>query len=37
LKFKTNFKNCVLEAMKRRGWQYIENGDDWDIYWAEKE
>ena len=36
LKFKTFFKNCIHEALKRRGWKETE-GDDWDLFWAEKE
>ncbi|CAD8053008.1 unnamed protein product [Paramecium sonneborni] len=36
LKFKTSFRNCILEALKRRQWKEVE-GDDWDIMWAEKE
>ncbi|CAD8151553.1 unnamed protein product [Paramecium octaurelia] len=36
LKFKTSFRNCILEAFKRRLWKETE-GDDWDIMWAEKE
>lgn len=38
IRFKTNFKNCVLESMKRRGWRECENNEaEWDIQWAEKE
>ncbi|CAD8060978.1 unnamed protein product [Paramecium sonneborni] len=36
LKFKTSFRNCILEALKRRQWKEVE-GDDWDLMWAEKE
>ncbi|CAD8087466.1 unnamed protein product [Paramecium sonneborni] len=36
LKFKTSFRNCILEAFKRRLWKETD-GDDWDIMWAEKE
>ena len=36
IKFKTFFKNCILESLKRRGWKETD-GDDWDIFWAEKE
>ena len=36
IKFKTTFKNCIYEAMKRRGWRETE-GDDWDLIWAEKD
>jgi len=37
IKFKTNFKNCVLEALKRRNWKEIEGEGDWDFIWADKE
>ncbi len=40
IKFKTLFKNCVYEALKRRTWKELELDkmeNDWDIYWAEKE
>ena len=36
IKFKTFFKNCILDALKRRGWKETD-ADDWDIFWAEKE
>ena len=36
IKFKTNFKNCVLDALKKRQWKEVEN-DEWDIIWTEKE
>ena len=28
IKFKTNFKNCVLDALKKRQWKEVEN-DEW--------
>lgn len=37
IRFKTLFKNCVLEALRRRGWKETEHDQEWDIYWAEKE
>ncbi|CAK93295.1 unnamed protein product (macronuclear) [Paramecium tetraurelia] len=36
IKYKTSFRNCILEAFKRRNWRETD-GDDWDIMWAEKE
>ncbi|CAK73860.1 unnamed protein product (macronuclear) [Paramecium tetraurelia] len=36
IKYKTSFRNCILEAFKRRNWKETD-GDDWDIMWAEKE
>lgn len=36
VKFKTNFTNCILEAMKRRGYRQTD-GDDWDLCWSEKD
>ncbi|CAD8106578.1 unnamed protein product [Paramecium primaurelia] len=36
IKYKTSFRNCILEAFKRRNWKEVD-GDDWDIMWAEKE
>jgi tubulin polyglutamylase TTLL9 len=37
IRFKTLFKNCVLEALRRRGWKETDHEVEWDIYWAEKE
>jgi len=39
IKFKTNFRNCVLDAMWKWNWKESE-GDkdtDWDIMWYEWE
>ncbi|EGR26940.1 tubulin tyrosine ligase, putative [Ichthyophthirius multifiliis] len=36
IKFKTTFKNCILEALKKRQWRESD-GNEWDIIWAEKE
>lgn len=36
IKFKTSFRNTILEAMKERGWRETE-GDDWDLNWAERD
>ena len=37
IRFKTNFKNCIYEALKRRGWKESEGDMEWDIMWSEKE
>lgn len=36
IKFKTQFLNCIHEALLRRQWKQVDS-DDWDIYWAKKE
>ncbi len=33
IKFKTNFTNCILDALKKRGYKQTD-GDDWDLYWS---
>jgi len=37
IKFKTSFKNCILETLKRRTWKETDHETDWDIFWTEKE
>ena len=37
LKFKTNFRNCVIEALRKRGWKETDGETDWDILWGERE
>lgn len=37
IKFKTLFKNSILDSMKKRGWKECEDDTNWDIMWAEKE
>ncbi len=32
---RTNFCNCVLKVVKKRGW--VLDSEDWDLFWAEKE
>jgi|JI6StandDraft_1071083.scaffolds.fasta_scaffold54629_1 hypothetical protein len=36
IKFKTTFKNCVLDAMQSREWKQTWD-DDWNVMWCEKE
>ena len=36
LKFKTPFRNCVLDAFKKRGYKETES-DDWDMLWVERD
>jgi len=36
LRFKTNFRNTIYEALKERGWKETE-GEDWDLNWAERD
>ncbi len=36
MKFKTTWRNCAYEALKRRQWKETE-GEDWDIVWAERD
>lgn len=34
--FKTSFRNCILDAMKKRGWNEVDKGSkDWDFHWAD--
>ena len=37
IRFKTTFKNTVLDSMKKRGWKECDEEQNWDIFWAEKE
>jgi len=36
IKFKTSFRNCVLEAFRKRGYKEVED-DNWDILWVERD
>lgn len=36
IKFKTSFRNCVLDAFRKKGYKEVE-GDDWDILWVERD
>ena len=35
-KYKTNFTNCIQEALNARHYTHTDN-DDWDLVWREKE
>jgi len=37
LRFKTNFKNTILDSMKKRGWRESDDDSNWDLFWIEKE
>jgi tubulin polyglutamylase TTLL9 len=37
IKFKTAFKNVILEALRRRGWKECDGEMDWELNWADKE
>ena len=37
IKFRTAFKNCIFEALRRRGWKETDGDLDWDIIWAERD
>ena len=37
IRYKTNFRNTVAEALKRRQWKETDDERDWDIIWIEKE
>jgi tubulin polyglutamylase TTLL9 len=37
IKYKTTFKNTVLDSLKKRQWKECDEENNWDIYWAEKE
>ena len=34
--FRTTFRNCIYDALKKRGWKETD-GDDWDMHWTEKD
>jgi len=36
IKFKTSFRNCVLDALRKKGYKEVES-DDWDILWVERD
>ena len=36
IKFKTNFTNCIQQALAARHYRQTED-DDWNIYWCEKQ
>ena len=36
IRFKTTFRNCVLEAFKKKSYKEVE-ADDWDILWVERD
>ena len=36
IRFKTSFRNCVLEAFRKRGYKEVED-DGWDILWVERD
>ena len=36
IKFKTTFRNCVLDAFRKRGYKEVET-DEWDIIWVERD
>lgn len=35
IKFKTSFRNCVLDAFKAKGYKEVQN-DGWDITWIDQ-
>ena len=37
IKFKTPFKNTVLDSCKKRQWKETDSELDWDLLWADKE
>lgn len=36
IRFKTSFRNCVLDALRKKGYKEVES-DDWDILWVERD
>lgn len=36
IRFKTSFRNCVLDAFRKKGYKEVEQ-DDWDILWVERD
>lgn len=36
IKFKTIFRNCILDAFKNKHYKEVVN-DDWDILWVERD
>lgn len=37
IRFKTNFRNTILDVFRERGWKETESEYDWDIHWTNKE
>lgn len=37
IRFKTNFSNCVLTALRNRKWKETDSELEWDIIWAERD
>ena len=37
IRFRTNFTNCVLDAMLQREWKETESELDWDVIWADRD
>ena len=36
VKFRTSFRNCVLDALRKKGYREVES-DDWDILWVDRD
>mmetsp|Transcript_9993 Transcript_9993/g.18181 ORF Transcript_9993/g.18181 Transcript_9993/m.18181 type:complete len:442 (-) Transcript_9993:47-1372(-) len=37
IRFRTTFRNCILDALKRRGWKEVEDESQADINWMDRE
>jgi hypothetical protein len=37
IRFKTNFRNTILDVFRANGWREAESETDWDIFWTNKE
>jgi len=37
LRFKTTFRNTILDVFRERGWKESESEVEWDIFWTNKE
>ena len=37
IRFKTNFRNTILDVFKANGWKESESEVEWDIFWTNKE
>ncbi len=37
IRFRTTFRNCILDTLKRRGWKEVENDEECDLNWMDRD
>lgn len=37
IRFKTTFRNTILDVFRQKGWKETDTETDWDIFWTNKE